>query len=106
MNIFKKIFGGARDSDPSQPPLQKLNQVESVKDPKILLCSIKDDDIDAALQAQDRTIYQDDYKSISEHQAADVTDFFSLIQNKPFDIVHLFVKLEPGGTIEDNQLHR
>ena len=77
-----------------------MKRIETIKAPKILLCSIKGDDIDDALLAQDRSIYQDHYENIIEYKAEGVIDFYRFTQSKAFDIVHLFVKLEPGGTAE------
>lgn len=73
--------------------------VETIPDPKILLCSISGDDTDAALLAQDKLIYQNLFKNISEHNAASVKDFYVLVGDKHFDIVHLSVGIESNGTI-------
>jgi hypothetical protein len=74
------LFGGSKNT---------------VKEPKILICSIGD-----APVAPDKLIYQPHFNNITEQNSPTVTDFFSFMTGKTFDIVHLFVKVEANGTVQ------
>lgn len=70
----------------------------TVVKPAILLCSIGKDD--KLLRTSDKAIYHS-HNNIIEFHAGSVSDFFDFIKNKTFDIVHLLVRVESGGTVEE-----
>jgi hypothetical protein len=97
MGLFKKLFGGAKTP---QPTRAARPNIETIKDPRILLCSIGRDNQDAELLMEDRSIYQDCYKNLVEYRAKDISDFLAFIQDKSFDIAHLFIDIDADGTLE------
>jgi hypothetical protein len=68
-----------------------------VKEPTILICSIHDNE---PFFKQDRAIYERHYRNINEYKAASMSDFLKFINGRIFDIVHIFVSIDPKGTIE------
>jgi hypothetical protein len=91
MGIFKKLFGGTKISQPN---------VETIQNPKILLCTIGEDHQATEWLIEDRSIYQDRYRSLFEYAAKDVSDFVQFTQNQSFDIAHLFIHLDDDGTLQ------
>ena len=73
-----------------------------VKNPKILIASIGVGS--KSFFAQDRDIYQSQinniFDDITEYEAVNIDKFWEFIEGKTFDIVHLFVNIEPDGKVE------
>lgn len=98
MGIFKKLFGGTKTAQPNK--VVKPN-IETVQNPRILLCSISREDKDIeSLMMEDRSIYQDCYQNLVEYRAKGISDFLAFLQDKSFDIAHLFINIDANGTLE------
>jgi hypothetical protein len=101
MGFLKKLFGGTKTAQPNK--VSKPN-IETIQDPRILLCSIRRDSQDADLLMEDRLIYQDCYKNLVEYRAKGISDFLAFLQDKSFDIAHLFIDVDADGTLEGQSI--
>lgn len=66
-----------------------------VQNPAILICSIGG----ATVFPEDREIYAP-YPNVVEHRSNSVSDFDLYLENKKFDIVHLFADFANDGTVD------
>lgn len=79
------------------------NEIETLNDPHILLCSIRADNTDSALLLEDKAIYRD-FDNVSEYNAVSVADLYNYIESNSVDILHLFVKINSDGTIDGKSI--